>query len=377
MAEAGSKQSKARLTAPLKALFERFAPSLRVLVPLALGTLLFLLGVFLAWQAMLVWRTQHGIEEAESARATIIAALASQIELSQRAAQAALDDAGVQQALREDGASAREAAAVALKQMLPGATDATFFSPDLDEVLSGDIKLIGYAKAAALMQAKVHPEHPPAEMRIEPGAGQQLMLALPARVDGKVVAFAVIELPFAPFLQTFYRTWINDAHLDLRQGDGRGDQLIASAGTSSGNSVGDLGEPIPGSRLRIGKAEPDYFIVTPRSLGLVALMSLICLLGGVVALWLRKVGSARALATLRRPSKKDGPEVTLAEAIKQKPEARAPALANAAAAVAPPKKRASEEVVSVDPSIFRMYDIRGVVGQNLTIGVARAIGRAV
>ena len=375
MAEADSKQVEAK-PAPLKALLERFAPSLRVLVPLALGTLLLLLGVFLAWQALLVWRTQHGIEEAENVRAATITALASQIEKSHLAAEAALDDASVQQALRQAGAPGREAAAIALKQLLPGATDVTLFSPALDEVLSGDIKLIGYAKAAALMQAKVHPEHPPAEMRIEPEAGQQLMLALPARVDGKVVAFAVIELPFAPFLQTFSRIWISNAHLDLRQGDGRGDQLIAGVG-ASGNSVGDLGEPIPGSRFRIGKAEPDYFIVTPRSFWLVALMAMLCLLGGGVSLWLRQVGAAQALATLRRPSKKDGPEVTLAEAIKQKPEAKAPEVAKAAADGPPPRKRASEDVVNVDPSIFRMYDIRGVVGQNLTIGVARAIGRAV
>jgi phosphomannomutase/phosphoglucomutase len=355
----------------------RFAPNLRRLGSLAVGTLLLLVGVFLAWQAWLVWRTQYGIEEADGARATAIVAIARRIEQSEQTAQKALDDAGVQQALRQEGAAGREAAAVALKQLLPNATDATFFSPDLDEVLSGDIKLIGYAKSAALMQAKVHPEHPPAEMRVEPEAGQQLMLALPARVDGKVVAFVVIELPFTPILATFQATSISAARLDLRQGDGRGDQQIASVGSRTGNSIGDLGEPIPGSRLRIGKAEPDYFIVTPRSASLVVLMSLLCLLGGGIALWLRQVGATQALSTLRGQAKPTKQEVTLAQAIKQQPEGAPIVAKKAAAGAAAPRKKAADEVVNVDPSIFRMYDIRGIVGQSLSIGVARLIGRAV
>lgn len=377
MAEADSKQPISRLAAPLTALLRRIAPGLRVL-PLALGTLLLLLGGFLAWQGWLVWRTQTGIEEADGARASAIRAIALQIAASEQAAQKALADDSVQQALMQDSAAGREAAAIALKQLLPDATDAAFFSPDLDEVLSGDISLIGYAKAAALMQAKVHPEHPPAEMRVEPQAGQQLMLALPARVQGKVVAFAVVELPFISILQTFRATQISGARLDLRQGDGRGDQQIASIGSRTGNSIGDLGEPIPGSRLRIGKAEPDYFIVTSRSVWLVSLMSLLCLVGGVAALWLRQVGAERALSTLRGRQKPIEKEITLAQAIKQQPvEGPAPTSPKATPNAPSPRRFGNDEVVNVDPSIFRMYDIRGVVGQSLTTGVARMIGRAV
>jgi phosphomannomutase/phosphoglucomutase len=33
--------------------------------------------------------------------------------------------------------------------------------------------------------------------------------------------------------------------------------------------------------------------------------------------------------------------------------------------------------VAVDRSIFRAYDIRGVLGKTLTAGVARQIGRAI
>ncbi|GAA0710669.1 phosphomannomutase/phosphoglucomutase [Dokdonella soli] len=379
MVEADSNQKKAGSATRMRAALAPFLPDWHVLVPLVLATLLLALGGFLAWQGWLVWSVQHGTEEADSARATAITAIATQIRQASERVQQALTDPTVQQALAQEGAPGRDAARSALKQLLPDLTDAEFFSPDLDEVLSGDLKAIGYAKAAALMLAKVHPEHPPAESRIEPEAGRQLMLALPASVDGKVVAFAVAEFPFAPILATFRRAPISGARLDLRQGSGRGDLQIASIGANSGNSIGDLGEPIPGSNLRIGKGEPEYFIVVPHNVGLVALLAVLSLFGGIVALWLRQVGVHSALAMLHGPSKSQEKEITLAQAIKQQGEAPMPVAAKAAvAAVAPaPKKTANDEAVDVDPSIFRAYDIRGVVGQSLTTGVARLIGRAV
>ncbi|MFI4970852.1 MAG: hypothetical protein ACHP7D_11660, partial [Lysobacterales bacterium] len=288
MAEAAGKKPKVRAPSPVRVVLARFAPDLRVWVPLALATFLLAGGAFLAWQSSLVWHTENGIEQADALRAGRISAIAAEIARSQQRAQAALATEGVQQALREGGATGREAARVALKAQLADATDAEFFSPNLDEVLSGDLGKLGYAKAAALMQAKVNPQRPLAEMRIEKEHGKQLMLALPAHVDGDTVAFAVVELPFEPILKIFRAADSSDVRLDLRQGDGRGDLIIAGVGAGSGNSIGDLGEPIPGSRLRIAKAEPDYFIVVPRNFGLDALLTVLCVLGGFAALWLRQ-----------------------------------------------------------------------------------------
>ena len=380
MAEARSKPPKAKTASPLNLALARLGPSLRVLAPLALATLLLVLGAFLAWQSWLVWQVEHGAEEADNVRATTIAVIAAQIQQKEQRFEQALQDRSVQQALaQEESASAREAAALALKRLLPDATDAQLFSPNLDEVLSGDLASLGYAKAAALMQAKVHPDHPLAEMRAEKDKGRQLMLALPALVDGKTAAFAVVELPFAPILATFHAAHISGAHLDLRQGDGRGDLQIASVGTASGNSIGDLGEPIPGSNLRIAKAEPEYFIVAPHSFWVLVLLTALCLIGGFVALWLRQVGLHSALLTLQRSSKSNEPEITLSEAIKQ--QTVAPQTTNARPRVELKAKAVAADenagIVAVDPSIFRMYDIRGVVGQSLTTATTRAIGRAI
>lgn len=371
MGEGGDKKSPKAQIVQISA---RYLPGLRTVAPLVLATFLLAFGAFLAWQAWLVWTTQQGMEKADDARAGAIAAISGKVGESRHIVQTALDDASVQQALQQ-GIAGGPAAAAAMTALLPNATDIEFFSPNLDEVLSGDLGAIGYAKAAALMQAKINPKLPLAEMRVEKEAGRQLMLALPTRVAGQVVAFVVVELPFKPILDAFRRTSISGARLDLRQGDGRGDLMIASVGERSGNSIGDTGEPIPGTRLRIGKAEPEYFIIVSQSLPVLALLSLICLITGGSAVWIRRVGRERALEVLQRKPKASEPEMTLAQAMKIRPEMTAAAAAKPAAPA--PSKMAKEEVVNVDPSIFRAYDIRGVVGESLTTGVARLIGRAI
>ncbi|MBO9661283.1 phosphomannomutase/phosphoglucomutase [Dokdonella sp.] len=349
----------------------RFRADWRVLLSLALATLLLALGLFLAWQTSLVWRMQSGAEEADRVRTSTVDALAKQIRQTTERVREALASPAVQQALAAEGAPDHAAAAAALKQALPEASDAQFFSANLDEVLAGDLKVLGYAKAAALMQAKMHPEHPPAEMRSGADKSQRLMLAQPAAVGGEVRAYAVVELPFAPVLDTFRSAAANGAGLQLRQGDGRGDLLIAGIGASRADALADPGVPVPGSSLRIGKAEPDYFIVVPHNLALLCVLTLLSLLGGGLALWLRQVGVQRALSMLQRSPQSKTQEITLAEAIQQQPESTGTASKPA------PQPAAPNEPVQVDASMFRAYDIRGVVGQGLTYASARLIGRAI
>jgi phosphomannomutase/phosphoglucomutase len=374
MAEVGRK-SKAEPVLRARAALAQAIPHWRVAVPLALATALLLLGLFFAWQAWLVALTERGAGEADRVRRTAVAALADAVAQRRQAVQQALDGADVQQALAQGGEAGLEAAAAALARAVPDVTEARFFSASLDEVLQGDLQRIGYAKAAALMHAKTHPEQPTAQMRPEREKGQQLLLALPVRSGGQIAAFALVEQPFAPIVETFRRSSLSGARLDLRQGDGRGDVLIASIG-SGGDSSGDLGEPVPGSSLRIAKAAPDHFIVFTRDLAWLVVLAAACLLGGLAALWLRKVGMQHAWSLLQRAPKSSEPEITLSEALKQQPDPAKPAAASAPAPAAP-ARAAAEEPVRVDPSIFRAYDIRGVVGESLTTGVARLIGRAI
>src|SRR6185369_15526158 len=120
----------------------------------------------------------------------------------------------------------------------------------LDEILAGDLAKFGYAKAQMLMLAQAHAAAAPMQMRFESGKGQRLVIALPVRKDKNIVAFAMAYLPFDTVMRSFRTAHITGARLDLRQGDGRGDLVIASIGEGSGTTIGDLGEPVPGSILR-------------------------------------------------------------------------------------------------------------------------------
>ncbi len=370
MGESEVRPAKAQAT-PQRSL-ARFLPDWRVLLPLTGATFLVVLGLFLGWQSWLLMLVQHGSDEADRVRVQVVATLSQQIQQNVQRVQQGLADPAVQQALAEDDTAKFQHAATALRHALPELNEAQFFGPDLDEVLSGDLKAIGYARASALMHAKVQADRTQAEMRFDADRNRKLMVAMPARIGTSTVAFVVVGLPFAPALETFRKLPLSGARLDLRQGDGHSDYLIDSIGAGSGNSIGDLGVPIPGSSLRVGKAEPEYFIVVPRNVLLISLLAVLCLLAGLVALWLRQVGLQRALTMLHSPRSKVE-EITLAEALRLQPEATPPVAAKTATP-APVKEEANPHV---DPSIFRMYDIRGVVGQTLTAGVARLIGRAI
>ena len=371
-----AEQSKtsARMSAGLAAVRR----AVRVLLPLVAATFLLALGVFFAWQAWLLSKQESGIEEADQVRASAIVAVEAVLKQTMQRVQGALAEAPVLDALAQ-GVQGRQAAADALAQSLTDLKKVEFYTPGLEEILAGDLAQFGYAKAQMLMQAQAHAAPAPMQMRFDKGEGQRLIIALPVEKDNAIIAFSVVYLPFEPVQRAFRTAQISGARLDLRQGDGRGDMVIASIGAGSGTSIGDLGEPISGSALRIGKGEPEYFIVAPRNLRVLIPLALLCLLGGVIALWLRRVGLQGAMTTLSRTPKSTTPEITLAEAIRQIPAAAAPIAAKPAAAPTRPgrPKDVAEAPVTVDRSIFRAYDIRGVVGETLLPGVARLIGRAI
>lgn len=111
----------------------------------------------------------------------------------------------------------------------------------------------------------------------------------------------------------------------------------------------------------------------------ILMYSLLCLLAD-----LRRsgcaVGMQGAVAAIRS-RKTSTAEITLAEAIRRQ-ESMAPGAgrrgSTGAAKAEPAKpKEIARKGVTVNRSIFRAYDIRGVLGETLTNDIARQIGRAV
>lgn len=352
---------------------------MKVLLPLGVATILMLLAFFLIWQASLVYRESDSLQAADEARKNAAAAMGAAIAQFNKRADEILQSPPVISALGAGDSAGLAAAAEVVRLAWPELLDVTLYNVRLPEIRDQDLQKFGYSKAQMLMQAEVAAAPAPAQIRVLAERGQSLAMAMPVLSEGHPVAYAYLALPASVIVDVLDKEARGGARIDLRQGDGIGDVLIASRGESKGSSSGDLGTPIAGSRLRLAIAEPDDQIVVTRNLKILLPLTLLSLLAGFAALWLRQVGMQGAVAAIRSRKTSTTEEITLAEAIKQQ-EAMAPEAAGAVRQTAkaePAKPREIARKVTVNRSIFRAYDIRGVLGETLTNDIARQIGRAV
>ncbi len=370
-ASSKARKEKSRLALALAAAL----PRLRVLVPLAIATVLMLFGFFLLWQSSVAWSESGSFEAAETARVRSVEAITAQIqELDERALAIAHSEAvlGVLGSADEAGTAA---AAAAMRAAWPELIDAEFYAATLLEVRKDDLKSFGYSRAQMLMQAQIARKPAPAQIRVAAGSDKELVLAIPVGRDAAPIAYAYLSLPAALIIDTLKQNNPGSTRIDLRQGDGRGDTVMAGAGSSAGSSSSDLGVPIAGSQLRLAIADPDTRILLTRNLWALIPLTFLSLLGGFAALWLRQVGMQGAAASLRPGKRTSANEITFAQILEQKPASVRPAAKPASAA--PPRQKPGEKKVNVNRSIFRAYDIRGVLGETLNNDIAHQIGRAI
>jgi phosphomannomutase/phosphoglucomutase len=345
----------------------RTQPDWRRLWPLALGTLLLLLGAFCAWQTWLIAdegsaavRVQQARDEAVRKLAQVIAAQRATVEQ----AVASLDPA----TLQGDRAQLVEA----LHARLPQARQLDIYSGSLEEVVHANFREFGYAKAAQLMAAQTADGLPPIAS-VSYGVGdRRLSVVLPLGSPQQAQAWLWVELPFAPVQQAFEATSPAGGRLDLRQGDASTDMRILSHGSSAAE-VEPVAKPVPGSAFSVAAAMPMAFIVLPRTWPLTALLALAGLGAGLYLLWWRL--RRRELPVAEQDI--DIEEFKLSREAARKTAPPEPVLAKLAAAPAPAPAPKSPAKVAVDPSIFRAYDIRGVVGRTLNAGVARLLGQSI
>ncbi|HEY8585520.1 MAG TPA: phosphomannomutase/phosphoglucomutase [Rhodanobacter sp.] len=328
----------------------------RALLLLAGGTLLFLLGLFCAWQTWLIANEGSAIQRVHAAQDAAVKAMSAEIMNQRRAVENVLYDVDPATLMSDPAQSA-----AALRQRLPQAQKLELYSGDLAEVLRANYREFGYAKAAQLMAAQSAEGVPLAQSVSYGGGDRRLSLVIPLGPPQRAQAWAWIELPFAPLQQRFDAISPAGGRLDLRQGDDSGYiQLFAHGDTSA--EIEAVGKPVSGSVFSVGAGLPRAFIVLPRSWPLAAFLALLCLGLGAGLWWLR----ARHLRSLSAPPDEEAEApIELRRAASRAPPVAAPAPAPAPAPI------------SVDPGIFRAYDVRGVVGKTLSGSVARLLGQSI
>jgi phosphomannomutase/phosphoglucomutase len=338
----------------------------------AAAAALLLGGVFCGWQSWFMFRELSGAHEIEQYGQWEIESLNKFVAQTRARVIAAVNSDSVTARLENNLDGAKDEALQALKNELPELLSADFYRPDLSDVLNGDFAKFGYAKASMLVRVHELNLGAPVQSHLNASKERVLTFALPASRAKRAISFVYVELPFAPLLEVFRQPTVRNARIDLRQGDGRGDLLLDSIGdVGTYSSLSDAGTPIISSLFRIGASPKEFPIILPDNLWIALPLTAGAFFAGLLLLYVRNVGWNTAMRKLtRRGAAIPELQTTLAEAIAQNP-APPPVAAKSKPALAAPVE------VELDKSIFRAYDIRGVLGKTLTAGVARQIGRAI
>ncbi|RDI99196.1 phosphomannomutase/phosphoglucomutase [Dyella solisilvae] len=325
------------------------------LLPLVVGTLLVLAGVFCLWQTWQIVDEGNAAGRVHAAQRQAVEAVRAEIAHKRGQVEAAVS-ATDPVALVADPAQG----AATLRPLIPQALAVDIYSGSLDEVLHANFRAFGYGKAAQLMAAQSADGKPLAQTVPDSRGGRVLSVVAPVGSAAHPQAWVWAALPFAPVEASFKLISPEGGRLELRQGDDRGDLRLLATGSASAVRE-STGVPVEGTTLSVVAALPQAYIVLPRQWALTGLLGLLGIGGGVYLFWLRAHPRRQQAAA---------DEPVFSELLANPPEPEQPA--------APPRRVAAPPApVTVDPSIFRAYDVRGVVGKTLTKDVARLLGQAI
>ena len=338
-------------------------------LPLAAGLLLLAAGWF-GWQAVQASAAESKALEMEQVRA----ASATQVRSAINAAVDRLESSRSRIALvtalkRNEDQAARDV-------ILTGWSDVEaleWYPPGLDAAYA-DPSAFGFGKLGVLEHALE--DNAARAAIIKDAGGPRLAVAAPVLDDGRVLTLAYVRLPLSIVTAPLSSAGVDDGYLAIRQGRHTvfetGDVALATAA-----EVGAI--PIDGTALRVVAAAP----VMELGLGAFAYF-LLALLSVLVAVALLLMPRLKGLRLERRPAGEAAGEnlPTLAE-LQQSGQLEAEAEAARAAAAAkslqaskpPPPPVVGRALL--ERSIFRAYDIRGVVGKTLDAETARLIGQAI
>ena len=257
-----------------------------------------------------------------------------------------------------------------IRDAWPELQDADSYDPSLDAAFAGNIFRVGFGKLALLSRAVTEG----AAMVDVVGRGDALELgvAVPVHAQdegGALLAVVYGAVPLDTLIQPVRDAAMPGGYLEVRSGE----RVLVARGDAElrrGAEYADL----KGIPLRIGTAAPEYVVALPYSTGTQLLLGFGALLLAGILGW--KVSKAIA----RMTGWTAVVEPTLADALRE-------AGGDSAAVAATPKRAVTSGAsipvarsslgVLVDRSIFRAYDIRGVVGTTLNEDVARLIGQAI
>jgi phosphomannomutase/phosphoglucomutase len=330
------------------------------------------------------WREEATSSALDAARTSLVASIGTVVQAQSQRIEAIAGDTELLLAMTGFDEAAQMRAEMRLRTLLPDLVDAEFHDAGLSLLIDSDLAKFGYAKADILAEARE--SEGPARVQVH-GCGDALCLAFarPIRNGDQVAGFMYALLPLQDIRAQLEANTVASGRLELRQGKSlsTGGTVIRLGDNEFASEEADVIEPIPGSLLAIATRVPTLF-----RLGAIFGLfgergSLSLLLQGLVAL-----GAIAGLVVYRRRLSGGAPgepEVSLEERPRATMEQLQQKLAANAAASAPavvveearPEPTTTAAAGALDRSMFRAYDIRGIVDSNLTPGTAQLIGHAI
>ncbi|MBK8284262.1 MAG: phosphomannomutase/phosphoglucomutase [Ahniella sp.] len=357
-------------------------------IALVLGTL------FLA-EGLQTWREEGAVSALRAEREAIVTAYAGAIKKWQADIRLALDNDELRMTLAALDGAAQLRGRTELGKLLPDLDDATFYSADLNELVSVELDKFGYAKAEQLSEARENKDAARVQAHSCSNDPTQYCLAFVQSVlnGDQVMALAYIKrkLPKLATIRPDIDSGIGS--LDFQMGTRVGSLLVLEHLGSSDNGAQLLDKPsgIEGSVFSVSAIAPSLFKPSlfltslegrSGSASLLLALLLFVVAGGLGFVRWRMPALGKHAPAVGVPLPDAPSEADLARklaAIKDQGEAAAIEVAELDSASALPAK--SEKPMSatgaIDRSIFRTYDIRGVVGTTLNVGTAMLIGQAI
>ena len=287
-----------------------------------------------------------------------------------------------------EGFDASAARAEILK-LIPECRDADVIrGNDVNAALGGRYAEFGFAKSDVLLEAQQSGSVVPAQLHVEKDKSFSLVLVAPVKQGNTTLGYVLGKFPAEKVINQL-RAFTGSGTIALQQSGAHEPITMLSSGTGI-TSAGTT--PVPGSRLLFAWGAAGAYAPLPfegliSSLlfaligfgfaGLLAYLRLRpSLLGDMTAKILTSATAEKVPEAKARPTSARADEL-----LKEQTSAKIAVVKAAEAAVLPPlpdRAIAGKALpnVTVSRSIFRAYDIRGVIGSTLNEGVAELLGRA-
>jgi phosphomannomutase / phosphoglucomutase len=344
-------------------------------------------------QALNVMRSQWAVAGTKRVAEQIATELTEQVKQARAAVEKAVASPNVVELLSSSDGFNYEYASTRAKALVPTAVDADLLQgADVATAIGGKFAAYGFAKSDVLLEAQETGRLVPAQLHFEPSTKTYtLVIAEPVKRGEGTLGYLLAKFPTGD-LKAKIDSGAGGGMLSIMQTGVYADTTMISAGDGSPEQAERV--QVPGSRLSLTWSGRPAFTMIPAD-GWVkpALISLLGLGSFALLAFLRsrpqlfadvaaKLKSSKEEAPV--PSKPEPSEYQKQQKAKET-QAKLDAIRAQEAATSsksdskddkPSVLRRGVPNVQVDQSIFRAYDIRGVVGKTLDDDVANLLGRA-